>query len=118
VRHADWTRTGARAAAADLLAGEDRPTSIFACSDRMACGVYDAAAERGLRVPHDLSVVGFDDLPESRWLTPRLTTVHQPVREMAAEAVRLLLRRERSGGRVELSTSLVLRDSTAAPRAP
>ncbi|WP_433559886.1 LacI family DNA-binding transcriptional regulator [Pseudonocardia xinjiangensis] len=116
VRHADWTRAGGRAQADALLALREPPTAIFACSDRMASGVYEAAAAKGLRIPEDLSVVGFDDLPEAQWLAPGLTTVHQPVREMAAEAVRLLLRLRRrepvDAVRVELSTSLVLRAST------
>ncbi|WP_219412613.1 LacI family DNA-binding transcriptional regulator [Pseudonocardia nigra] len=119
VRHSDWTRAGGLAQARALLSARERPTAVFACSDRLARGVYEAAAERGLRIPDDLSVVGFDDLPEALWLAPRLTTVRQPVREMAAEAVRLLLRLTRGepahGDRVELSTTLVVRDSTAPP---
>jgi DNA-binding LacI/PurR family transcriptional regulator len=122
VRHSDWTRAGGLAQARVLLSGRERPTAVFACSDRLARGVYEAAAERGLRIPEDLSVVGFDDLPEALWLTPQLTTVRQPVREMAAEAVRLMLRRSRGepvhGDRVELSTTLILRASTASPRPP
>ncbi|MEU3614907.1 substrate-binding domain-containing protein [Streptomyces sp. NPDC006872] len=96
------------------------PTAVFVCSDRMALGVYQALAEQGLRVPHDVSVVGFDDLPESRWTTPALTTVRQPLAEMAATALRLLVRMmdgERpEGTRTELSTRLVQRQSTAPPR--
>jgi LacI family transcriptional regulator len=119
-RYSDWSHaSGAREATA-LLTPADRPTAIFACSDHLAQGTYQAAADLGLSVPGDLSVVGFDDLPEARWLSPGLTTVRQPVREMAAEAVRLLLRLRETGragtDRVELSTSLVLRDSTAPPR--
>jgi DNA-binding LacI/PurR family transcriptional regulator len=86
----------------------------------MALGVYQALAERGLRIPYDVSVVGFDDLPESRWATPALTTVRQPLAEMAATALRLLVRMmdgERpEGTRTELSTRLVQRASTAPPR--
>jgi LacI family transcriptional regulator len=120
VRYSDWSRAeGARQAAA-LLRVREPPTAVFACSDHLARGVYQAAADLGLSIPGDLSVVGFDDLPEASWLTPALTTVRQPVREMAAEAVRLLLRlrsgRTEEAGRVELSTSLVERASTAPPR--
>jgi LacI family transcriptional regulator len=120
LRFGNWTREEAAVAAGALLDRESRPTAIFACSDWMALGVYDAAAARSLRVPDDLSVVGFDDLPEARWLQPALTTVRQPVREMAATALRLLLRlREGDTAadpvRVELSTSLVVRGSTAPP---
>ncbi|MER6786130.1 substrate-binding domain-containing protein [Streptomyces sp. NPDC000658] len=97
------------------------PTAVFACSDRMALGVYRALAERGLRIPDDVSVVGFDDLPESRWTAPALTTVRQPLAETAATALRTLVRMmdgERpEGTRTELSTRLVQRSSTAPPRA-
>ncbi|MCQ9130022.1 LacI family DNA-binding transcriptional regulator [Streptomyces hilarionis] len=96
------------------------PTAVFVCSDRMALGAYRALAERGLRIPHDVSVVGFDDLPESRWTTPALTTVRQPLAETAATALRLLVRMmdgERpEGTRTELSTRLVQRSSAAPPR--
>jgi DNA-binding LacI/PurR family transcriptional regulator len=87
----------------------------------MALGVFDAAAERGLRIPHDLSVVGFDDLPAARWLSPGLTTVRQPVREMAELAARTLLRlmagERLQVPRVELQTRLIERGSTGAVRA-
>ena len=115
-----WSRETTATAVGPLLDQPDRPTAVFACSDWMAVGVYDAAAARGLRVPGDLSVVGFDDLPEARWLQPALTTVRQPVGEMAATALRFLLRM-RAGEtgaepvRMELSTSLVVRGSTAPP---
>ncbi|MDR6977842.1 DNA-binding LacI/PurR family transcriptional regulator [Streptomyces sp. 3330] len=95
------------------------PTAVFVCSDRMALGAYLALEERGLRIPHDVSVVGFDDLPESRWTTPALTTVRQPLAEMAATGLRLLLRmmdgEHPEGTRTELSTRLVERASTAPP---
>lgn len=101
-----------------LLDLPQRPSAIFAGSDLQAFGVYDAARQRGLRVPEDLSVVGFDDLPLCAWVTPGLTTVRQPLAEMAAMAMRLAL----SGGsedgvatRVELATTLVVRGSTSAP---
>ncbi len=93
---------------------------MFACSDAMALGVYEALAERGLTVPDDMSVVGFDDLPEARWAAPALTTVRQPFSDMAATALRLLLRlrdgHRPESTRTELSTRLVERASTAPPR--
>jgi LacI family transcriptional regulator len=117
---ADWSRARARTAAARILDRPDRPTAIFSCSDLMAIGVYDAARERGLRIPEDLSVVGFDDLPEAGWTTPPLTTVRQPIAELGAAAVRMLLRSGVDGAvrgpREELSTSLVERGSTAPSR--
>ncbi|MCP2164148.1 LacI family DNA-binding transcriptional regulator [Goodfellowiella coeruleoviolacea] len=102
-----------------LLRLPDPPTGVFAGSDLQALGVYEAAREAGLRVPEDLSVVGFDDLPVARWVSPGLTTVHQPLQEMAAAGARMALglaRGEVVGPqRVELATSLVVRQSTAAP---
>lgn len=119
--HGDWDRGRAAAAIAPVLTGPDRPTAVFACSDLMAMGVYDAARAAGLRVPDDLSVVGFDDVPEASWGSPPLTTVRQPIAEMGEVAVRLLLAAADSAGepapaelpRVDLSTSLVVRASTA-----
>ncbi|MGW2642100.1 LacI family DNA-binding transcriptional regulator [Streptomyces sp. NPDC001348] len=119
VRHAGFDESTARLHTHELLDLPAPPTALFVCSDRMALGAYAALAERGLRVPDDISVVGFDDLPESRWVAPALTTVRQPLSEMAAAALRLLVRMmhgERpEGTRTELSTRLVLRESTAAP---
>jgi DNA-binding LacI/PurR family transcriptional regulator len=120
VVHADWDRGVAARAASALLERADRPTAIFACSDVMAVGVYDAASSLGLRVPRDLSVVGFDDVPEAQWAVPSLTTIHQPIAEMGAVAVRLLMQvpelgpmsRTRDINRVDLPTALVVRDST------
>ncbi|MFF1440333.1 LacI family DNA-binding transcriptional regulator [Streptomyces sp. NPDC058295] len=104
----------------ELLDLPEPPTAVFVCSDHMALGAYLALTERGLRVPYDVSVVGFDDLPESRWASPALTTVRQPLAEMAATGLRLLLRmmdgEHPEGTRTELSTRLVERASTAPPR--
>ncbi|MFJ4691401.1 LacI family DNA-binding transcriptional regulator [Streptomyces sp. NPDC088766] len=119
VRHAGFDESVARHRMHELLDLPEPPTAVFVCSDRMALGVYEAVAERGLRVPDDISVVGFDDLPESRWTTPALTTVRQPLAEMAATALRLLVRmmdgEHPEGTRTELSTRLVERASTAPP---
>jgi len=96
------------------------PTAIFAGSDMQAYGVYQAARELGLSIPRDLSVVGFDDVDMCRWLSPQLTTVHQPLEEMSREATRILLAMAYQDVRpprpkVELATSLVVRESTAVP---
>ncbi|MFD7709590.1 LacI family DNA-binding transcriptional regulator [Streptomyces sp. NPDC059785] len=119
VRHGGFDETVARRRTQQLLDLTEPPTAVFVCSDRMALGVYQALAERGLRVPQDISVVGFDDLPEARWATPALTTVRQPLSEMAATALRLLVRMmagdRPEGTRTELSTRLVERASTAPP---
>lgn len=103
----------------ELLDLPEPPTAVLVCSDRMALGTCRALAEQGLRVPHDVSVVGFDGLPPARWATPALTTVRRPLGEMAATALRLLVRMMRGerpeGARTERSTRLVPRSSTAAP---
>ncbi|MGA5797663.1 LacI family DNA-binding transcriptional regulator [Streptomyces cellulosae] len=102
--------------AMELLEGPDRPTAIFAGSDLQALGVLEAARVKGLRVPEDLSVVGYDDVPLAQWSSPPLTTVHQPLRHMAEEASRMLLRPDDPGAsaqRIELATHLVVRQSTA-----
>ena len=96
------------------------PTAIFAGSDLQAMGALEAARVRGVRVPDDLSLVGFDDLPLDEWTSPPLTTVRQPLAEMASTAVRLLLDGdpgERPEARsIELATTLVLRQTTAPCR--
>ena len=113
------TREEGYAAAQALLARTPRPTAIFASSDLQAIGVYQAAREVGLRIPEDLSVVGFDDLPVAAWINPPLTTVHQPLTEMAATATEIALAAHRGEPAtqvgVELATTLVVRDSTAPP---
>ncbi|MDP9466028.1 MAG: LacI family DNA-binding transcriptional regulator [Actinomycetota bacterium] len=102
-----------------LLALDDRPTAVFAASDQMALGVYEAVRKRGLRVPEDVSVVGFDDLPQACWSSPPLTTVRQPLAEMGMLAVRTVLRllngENLESAKVELATEVVVRESTAPP---
>ena len=110
----DGIRLGLR-----LLKRDARPTAIFAGSDLMALGVLEAARTLGLSVPGDLSVVGYDDLEIARWSGPPLTTVRQPLAEMGEQAALLALdaRADRPlrAARVDLATSLVVRESTAAP---
>jgi DNA-binding LacI/PurR family transcriptional regulator len=119
VRTAPLYHDGGRDAARELLRLPDRPTAVFAANDLQALGVYDAAREAGLRIPHDLSVVGFDDLAFTQWSDPPLTTVRQPLRRMGAEAAGMLLTLAAGGepdnDRVELPTKLVVRGSTAPP---
>jgi LacI family transcriptional regulator len=119
VVHGSFHHASGLAAALELLARPDPPTAVVAANDEQAAGVYAAARQRGLRIPDDLSVVGFDDVPMAQWIHPALTTVRQPIGELAALAVRGLLARLAGGeaqpGRIELPTTLVVRDSTAAP---
>ncbi len=97
-----------------------RPTAVLAMSDVMAIGAIRDACRRGLVVPDDLSVVGFDDLSVARWVGPPLTTIRQPLVQMAVTAARLVLALARgehpAQTRVELTTELVVRESTAPPR--
>jgi alanine racemase len=94
-----------------------RPTAVLAMSDAMAIGAMRAAREEGLRIPDDLSVVGFDDIDLAAHVDPPLTTVHQPIRQKGADAVRLLLAEveQREANRPEhirLDTRLIIRTST------
>jgi DNA-binding LacI/PurR family transcriptional regulator len=104
-----------------LLRLADRPTAIFAGNDLQALGVYQAAREARLHIPEDLSVVGFDDLPVAQWVGPPLTTVRQPLMDMAAAAAEMVLLlaggAEPTQTRVELATELIIRESTAPPAA-
>jgi DNA-binding LacI/PurR family transcriptional regulator len=120
VRWGDFRVPGGYEQGKALLALADPPTAVFASNDQQAYGVIEAAREAGLRVPQQLSVVGFDDLPISRWFSPPLTTVRQPLDEMAALAVRVLLDAEDGNSpvtRYELATDLIVRESTAPPQA-
>ncbi|TAM66525.1 MAG: LacI family transcriptional regulator [Microbacteriaceae bacterium] len=103
-----------------MLSRPDRPTAIFTGNDLQAFGVYQAARSLGLGIPEDVSVVGYDDVPSASWVGPQLTTVHQPLKEMAEQAVHLVLALrndpERSTVRLDLATNLIVRSSTAAPR--
>jgi LacI family xylobiose transport system transcriptional regulator len=101
----------------ELLRLPDRPTAVLCGNDLQALGVYEAARQAGLRIPHDLSVVGFDDIAYSRWCGPPMTTVRQPLVDMAAAAAELALAlaagQTPTHTRVELATTLIVRDSTA-----
>ncbi|MGX1563484.1 LacI family DNA-binding transcriptional regulator [Streptomyces sp. NPDC055506] len=102
-----------------LLDLPEPPTAVFAASDQMALGAIEALRRRGLRVPQDMSVVGFDDLPEVRWSAPPLTTIRQPLADMGKLAARTVLRlthdEQPDSPRVELGTDLVVRSSTLPP---
>jgi LacI family transcriptional regulator len=107
-------------AARRLLDLHEPPTAIFAFNDNIAIGVLRAARERGVRVPEDLSVVGFDDVEAAEIVTPQLTTIRQPLAEMGRMGVSLLERLIEGHGmealHVELRTQLIVRDSTAPLR--
>ena len=117
VRYGDFHHEGGFQRGRELLGLPEPPTAIFAGNDQQALGVFEAARQRGLRIPQDLSVVGFDDLPVARWVSPPLTTVRQPLAEMGRTAAAMLSDlidgRAPTSRRVELSTDLVIRESTA-----
>lgn len=118
LRHVEPTVAHGARAAAELLSLEPRPSAIVCFNDKVAVGTLQAARERGLRVPEDLSVAGFDDIDLAEATNPRLTTVRQPLQEMGSIAVTQLMRvldgHRPEALHIELATTLVVRDSTAA----
>ncbi len=116
MRVGDYRREPATAPARELLTLPDRPSAIFAANDLSAIGVMDAAKELGLDVPRDLSVVGFDNIPESALTNPPLTTVSQPLQQMGARAIEMLVGliegRPPESSHIRLPTQLVVRSST------
>jgi LacI family transcriptional regulator len=108
--------------ATELLSVDRPPSAIFCVTDELAFAALDAAARLGVRIPEELSVVGFDDSPQAEWAMINLTTVHQPIEDMAGEAVRLLLARidqdvpEQPGARVFPVTLHVRGTTGPAPR--
>jgi DNA-binding LacI/PurR family transcriptional regulator len=103
-----------------LLQLPEPPTAILTTNDLQAHGVYEAARRLGRRIPDDVSVVGFDDLPFTRWAGPPMTTVRQPLSGMGATAAQMVVRLANGEPlehpRVELATELIVRESTAPPR--
>ncbi|SDH04130.1 LacI family DNA-binding transcriptional regulator [Nonomuraea jiangxiensis] len=116
-----WSEADGAAAMRALLARTTDFTAVVAGNDPIALGCYDVFAERGLSCPHDVSVIGFNDMPFLDKLRPPLTTVAVPHHELGAEAARMLLNcidePDRAARSVLLPASLVVRGSTAAPRA-
>jgi LacI family transcriptional regulator len=120
VRVGGFRIESAASTAAELLALADRPTAVFAGNDLSAISTIDVAQGMGLTVPDDLSVIGFDNVPESALVTPQLTTISQPLQRMGAEALRLLIDLMRGVERdthIRLPTELVVRASCRPPSA-
>jgi DNA-binding LacI/PurR family transcriptional regulator len=119
IRHGNFYIDSGHEYGAELLGRADRPTAIFAGSDLQALGVLRAARRLGLDVPRHLSVVGYDNLPIATWIDPALTTIDQPLREMARTATRMVIDLARGADlpttRVDLVTKLVVRKSSAPP---
>jgi LacI family transcriptional regulator len=103
------------AGASAFLGLSNPPTAIFSSNDVMAMGVMDAVRNRGLRIPDDVSVIGFDDIPQASLVRPALTTVQQPLEKMGRVATQMLLdllqRPDRETERIELPTKLIARES-------
>jgi LacI family transcriptional regulator len=108
------------AGACALLDIADPPTAIFASNDVMAMGAMDGVRSRGLRVPEDVSIMGFDDIPQAASVRPALTTVRQPLEQMGRVATQMLLdllkNAEKEISRIELPTELIVRGSTSSPK--
>lgn len=115
-----WGYESGYAAMRELLTDDAPPTAIFAASDALAIGAYRALAEAGLRVPDDISVIGFDNIEASAFTTPPLTTVNQPFTELGHEAFSLLLNmldgKAKNPPNVLLPAEIILRESTGRAR--
>ena len=119
VRIGGYRTETAEGPARQLLSLAERPTAVFAANDLSAIATMKAARGLGLTVPDDLSVIGFDNVPESALASPPLTTIKQPLQQMGAEALRLLVDLIAGVERdthVRLPTELVERASCAPPR--
>jgi LacI family transcriptional regulator len=111
----DFVQPDGYSGATALLGLANPPTAIFASNDVMAMGAMDAVRSRGLRVPEDISILGFDDIPQAAMVRPALTTVRQPLEHMGRLATQMLIDQlknpEKELGRIELPTELIVRDS-------
>lgn len=112
-----FTEAGGYAAAVELLKLSSRPTAIFAANDSMAIGALSALRESGVRVPEDIAVAGFDDIPLARYMDPPLSTVRVPMHDLGARAVEMLLygvrnKNDHTRRRERVSTEIVIRRSS------
>lgn len=119
ITQGDFHEAGGYAAAQQLLDLPERPTAIFASNDLSAFGAMEAIRERGLSIPEDVSIVGFDDIPQASVTYPKLTTIRQPLFQMGRSAVTLLLEHlaypSDEMHQITLETRLVVRDSCCPP---
>ncbi|MCK6579238.1 MAG: LacI family transcriptional regulator [Anaerolineae bacterium] len=117
----DYQQQGGYEATKHVLSNVDPPpTAVFASNDISAFGAMDAAREHGFSIPDDISIVGFDDVPQTSLVYPKLTTVRQPLEQMGQAAAEMLLERiedrSRPPQRITLATHLVVRDSCTPPK--
>lgn len=119
IAQGDYSQPSGFQAAEQLLDLTAPPTAIFALSDAMAFGIMESAGRRGLRIPDDLSVVGFDDIPMAGWVHPQLTTIRQPLYKLGETAINLIIAMTDGetlpGQRMLLPVELMVRASTAKP---
>ncbi|MCA9955048.1 MAG: substrate-binding domain-containing protein, partial [Anaerolineales bacterium] len=117
--HGDFSQPGGFSGGTHLLELAEPPTAVFASNDIAAMGVIEAARAKGLQVPRDLSVVGFDDIPMAALLSPKLTTVRQPLQEMGRSATQMLVNLLRNPDETPESiifpTELVIRETAVPP---
>ena len=116
VQLGDWSPESGYKAMQRILDGTTTPTAVFVCNDLMAVGAIDAITARGLRVPDDIAIVGFDDIPAASWIRPRLTTIAQFPKQMGHALATMLFERLEGlvtgpGRRVEVSCRLIERES-------
>lgn len=124
IKSGDFTYVSGMQVAGNLLSIDQPPTAIFACNDDMAAGAIAAAHQAGMQVPQDVSVVGFDDTANASAMWPPLTTVRQPIREMASSAIKILGRTVGKGAPVPaeqpqsqtLDYELIVRKSAGPPK--
>jgi LacI family transcriptional regulator len=120
IKEGDFFQPDGFAGARELMALPEPPSAIFASNDVSAFGVMEAVRDAGRRIPDDISIVGFDDIPQAAQVNPTLTTVRQPLEQMGRTAARMLLEiignPDRPATRVELATELIVRASTRPPK--
>ncbi|GAA3438272.1 hypothetical protein GCM10018954_078880 [Kutzneria kofuensis] len=114
--HGDFSRQAGREAVEQLLAAGREFTAVLAANDLVAAGAVSALRAAGRRVPEDVSVAGYDDLPTAMDVWPNLTTVHVPLEEIGRKAVELAFGPADTQTVVTVPTELVVRESTAAAR--
>lgn len=120
IAEGDFQQAGGYHATQKLMSLKNRPTAIFASNDLSAYGAIEALRDQGLHVPVDISVIGFDDIPQSALIYPKLTTIRQPLDQMGHVAVKMLLehieQRVQGMRQVTLATRLIVRDSCQPPQ--
>ena len=114
----DFECEGGEKAFAEMYANGPLPSALFVCNDMMAMSVINSASKKGISVPDDLSIIGYDDIQLAKYITPSLTTIHQPKHHLGQKAVDMLLAKINNPGSsnqiIELEPTLIERDSVKA----